>query len=101
MNDLLLQADRLLIVGMVEQAAAIYRRVIEAEPRSSQALVGLANCEVERGDLRGGYELALEALAVDRSNNVALRMEARLSEILATRGEPVSRPSWITLRTAR
>lgn len=96
MNERLLQADRLLIVGLVDLAATIYREVLAADPRNSQALVGLANCAVEQGDLRGGYALALRTLEIDRSNNVALRMEARLSEILATRGEPVRRPAWIT-----
>lgn len=96
MNERLLQADRLLIVGLIEQAGRIYREVLEAEPRNSQALVGLANCEVEQGNLRAGYDVALRALDVDRTNNVALRLEARLSEILSTRGEPVRRPAWIT-----
>jgi thioredoxin-like negative regulator of GroEL len=96
MNERLLQADRLLIVGLIDQAQKIYQEVLAADPRSTQALVGLANCQVEQGDLRGGYATALRVLEVDRSNNVALRMEARLSEILATRGEPVRRPAWIT-----
>lgn len=96
MNERLLQADRLLIVGLIDQAASIYREVLTADPSNSQALIGLANCQVEQGDMRGGYALALRALDVDRTNNVALRMEARLSEILATRGEPVRRPAWIT-----
>jgi thioredoxin-like negative regulator of GroEL len=96
MNERLLQADRLLIVGLIDQAGRIYREVLDVEPRNSQALLGLANCEVEQGDLRAGYAFALRALEVDRTNNVALRMEARLSEILATRGETVQRPAWIT-----
>ena len=96
MNERLLQADRLLIVGLIDQALKIYREVLDADPRNSQALVGLANCEVEQGDLRAGYATALRVLEIDRSNNVALRLEARLSEILATRGEPVRRPAWIT-----
>lgn len=96
MNDRLLQADRLLIVGLIDHASGIYREVLDVEPRNSRALVGLANCEVERGDMVAGYAFALRALEVDRANNVALRMEARLSEILATRGEPVRRPAWIT-----
>jgi thioredoxin-like negative regulator of GroEL len=96
MNERLLQADRLLIVGLIDQASRIYREVLDLDPRNSQALVGLANCEVERGDMLAGYHLALRALEVDRANNVALRMEARLSEIMATRGQPVRRPAWIT-----
>lgn len=96
MNERLLQADRLLIVGLIDQAGRIYRDVLDVEPRNSQALIGLANCEVEQGNLLAGYEFALRVLEVDRTNSVALRMEARLSEILATRGEPVRRPAWIT-----
>jgi len=95
-NERLLQADRLLIVGLIDQAGRIYREVLSAEPGNSQALVGLANCEVEQGNLLAGYDVALRALEVDRTNTVALRMEARLSEILAARGEPVRRPAWIT-----
>jgi thioredoxin-like negative regulator of GroEL len=96
MNERLLQADRLLIVGLIDQAERIYRELLAVDPRNVQALVGLANCQVEAGDLRAGYATALQTLEVDRTNNVALRLEARLSEILAVRGEPVRRPSWIT-----
>lgn len=96
MTDRLLQADRLLIVGLVDQAAAIYRAELEADARSEEALVGLANCEVEQGNMPGAYALALRALEIDRSNNVALRLEARISEVLAVRGQPVRRPAWIS-----
>jgi tetratricopeptide (TPR) repeat protein len=95
-TERMLQADRLLIVGLVDQAAAIYRAALEADPKSEAALVGLANCEVEQGNMPGAYALALRALELDRSNNVALRMEARLSEVLAVRGQPVRRPAWIS-----
>lgn len=95
MTERLLQADRLLIVGLVDQAAAIYRAALDADPANQAAIVGMANCEVEQGNMPGAYALALRALEIDRSNNVALRMEARLSEVLAARGQPVRRPAWI------
>lgn len=96
MKERLLQADRLLIVGLVDQAAAIYAEVLRAEPRNAQAIVGLANCAVEQGDPVRAYQLAVQALDVDRTNHVALRLEARLSETLAVRGQPVKRPAWVT-----
>jgi hypothetical protein len=91
----LLQADRLLIVGLTEQAGAIYREVLSARPNDAQAIVGLANCEVELGNDRAAYDLAVRALSIDRSNDVARRLEARLAETMAMRGQPVQRPAWI------
>jgi hypothetical protein len=93
--DQLLQADRLLIVGLTEQAREIYRGVLVGEPNNAQAIVGLANCEVELGNERAAYDLAVRALRIDRSNDVARRMEARLAEVMTMRGQPVQRPGWI------
>jgi thioredoxin-like negative regulator of GroEL len=95
MTDLLLDADRLLVVGLVDRAAELFRQAAEADPGSGAAIVGLANCELERGNMPGAYALALRALELDRNNSVALRLEARLSEVLATRGQPVRRPAWV------
>ena len=91
----LLQADRLLIVGLTEQAQALYQSVLAAEPNNAPAIVGLANCEIELGHERTAYDLAVRALAIDRTNDVARRMEARLAEVMAMRGQPVQRPAWI------
>jgi hypothetical protein len=95
MIELLLQADRLLNVDQLDQAEALYRRAAEQDPQNAIAVVGLARCEAERGHELPAYELAVRALAIDPRNNMALRMEARLSEVLAARGRPVRRPEWI------
>jgi thioredoxin-like negative regulator of GroEL len=94
-TERLLQADRLLVVGLTEQARAIYQEVLEAEPSDAHAIVGLANCAVELGNDRAAYDLAVRALELDRTNEVARRLEARLSEVMAARGTPVQRPRWI------
>ena len=92
MIEQLLQADRLLAVDQVDAAEAIYRRVSELDPMDAIAVVGLARCALARGDDRTAYELSARALEIDPANDMARRMEARLSEILITRGETVSRP---------
>jgi thioredoxin-like negative regulator of GroEL len=91
----LLQAERLLVVGQVDAAEKIYSSTLAADPRNSIAVVGLARVALERGDDRLAYQHACEALEIDRQNAAALRLEARLSEVLATRGEPVQRPAWL------
>src|SRR5687767_563203 len=84
---MLLQADRLLTVDMVDQAEAIYRRVADGDPNNAIAVVGLARCALAREDDHGAYRLAAQALAIDPANDMARRMEARLEEILRNRGE--------------
>lgn len=89
MIELLLQADRLLTVDLVDQAEAIYRRVAEQDPNNAIAVVGLARCALAREQDREAYQLAVRALAIDPQNDLARRLEARLDEIFATRGEPL------------
>jgi thioredoxin-like negative regulator of GroEL len=86
----LLQADRLLNVDQVQQARDVYARVVELDPRNAIAVVGLARCALADGDDRGAYELAARALRIDPENDMARRMEARLAEVLAARGQPVA-----------
>jgi len=93
--ELLLQADRLLNVDQLDAAEALYRRAAEQDPQNAIAVVGLARCEAGRGHERPAYDLAVRALAIDPHNNMALRMEARLSEVLTARGQAVERPAWI------
>jgi hypothetical protein len=96
-RDLLLEGERLLTFGLIDRAEAAFRRVAE-DGRSAAALVGLSRAALERGDDGAAYRLAVEALAVDPDDEAALRMEARLSEVLAARGEPVERPAFVLER---
>jgi thioredoxin-like negative regulator of GroEL len=97
----LLQADRLLSVDQVDQAEALYRRVFQNDPLDAIAVVGLARCALARGDDRRAHELAAQALGIDPENDMARRMEARLAEILAVRGEPAPRPATAALPPTR
>jgi hypothetical protein len=100
MIELLLQADRTLTMGLVDQAERLYRQAAEADPLNAIAVVGLARVAVERGDDLGAWELAVRALQIDPENASAIRLEARTAEILATRGEPVERPVWVVANEA-
>lgn len=93
MIEQILQAERLLQVDQVEGARNLYGRVVELDPGNAMAVVGLAECALADGDDAGAYALASRALSIDPENDKARRMEARLSEILATRGERVVRPA--------
>lgn len=95
MIELLLQAERLLVHGMIDQAEEMFRRVAEQDPQNAIAVVGLARVALERGDDRLAYGQACAALEIDRENVAALRLEARLSEVFAARGAPVKRPAWL------
>jgi Tfp pilus assembly protein PilF len=95
MIESLLQAERLLVVGQIDGAEKIYESTLAADPRNSIAMVGLARVALERGDDRLAYRHTCDALDIDRQNAAALRLEARLSEVLAARGEPVERPAWL------
>jgi thioredoxin-like negative regulator of GroEL len=88
----LLQADRLLTVDQVEQARGMYARVVALDPGNAIAVVGLARCALADGAERAAHELASRALRIDPENEMARRMEARLAEVLAARGQPVDRP---------
>ena len=96
MIEQILQADRYLQVDQVEKARDAYQKVVDLDPANSIAVVGLARCALSEGDDQQAYQLAARALEIDPENDMARRMEARLSEILATRGEPVERPGVAT-----
>ncbi len=92
MIEQILQADRYLQVDQVEKAREVYQKVVDMDPGNAIAVVGLARCALADGDDEQAYELASRALEIDPENDMARRMEARLSEIMATRGQPVERP---------
>ena len=87
MIELILQAERALSVGQLEQAERLYRQAAEADPRNSIAIVGLARVALDRGDDRGAYTLARQALDIDPENAAAQRLADRLDEVMRFRGE--------------
>lgn len=93
MIELLLQAERALTMGMVDQAERMYRQAADADPRNSIAVVGLARVALERADDAGALQEARRALSIDPENVAASRLAARLEEVLAYRGEVA--PAWV------
>ena len=93
MIELLLQAERALTMGMVDQAERLYRQAADSDPRNSIAVVGLARVALERADDAGALQEARRALAIDPENAAASRLVARLEEVLAYRGEAL--PAWV------
>lgn len=85
MIEALLQAERLLAHGMVDQAERVYSSALEQDPRNAIAVVGLARVALERGDDQLAYDRARAALEIDPQNAAALRLEARLAEVFAER----------------
>lgn len=93
MIEQILVADRHLQVDQVAKARDIFERVVTLDPGNAIAVVGLARCALADGEDGLAYDLAARALSIDPENDMARRMEARLSEVLATRGVPVERPA--------
>jgi hypothetical protein len=92
MIELMLQAEQTLGLGLVDQAERLYEQAAAADPHNAIAIVGLARVRLERGDRPGAHGLVLRALSVDPENATALRMEARLREVLAGEGLVVRPP---------
>ena len=92
MIEIILEAERALTTGQLDQAERLYRQAAEADPRNSIAVVGLARVALDRRDDLGAYLLARRALAIDPENDAARRLAIRLEEVLATRGDPVADP---------
>ena len=87
MIEIILEAERALSVGQLEQAERLYRQAAELDPRNSIAVVGLARVALDRGDDRGAYTLARRALEIDPENAAAQRLADRLDEVMRYRGE--------------
>ncbi len=85
MIEPLLQAERLLLMGLLDQAEAVYRRTVEVDPRNAIAVMGLARVAVERGDMEEAHTQAATALRLDPENAAAAAMEARTAELLGRR----------------
>jgi thioredoxin-like negative regulator of GroEL len=87
MIEIILEAERALTTGQLDQAERLYRQAADADPRNSIAIVGLARVALDRGDERGAYTLARRALAIDPENAAGQRMAERLEEVIRFRGE--------------
>jgi hypothetical protein len=85
--ELLLQAERALSMGLIDQAERLYRQAADADPRNSIAVVGLARVELERGDDAAAWRLARRALVIDPENAAARRMVERFEEVWRHRGQ--------------
>ena len=92
MIELLLEAERALSFGRVDEAERLYRQVAAADPANSIAVVGLARVALEHADDAGAYLLARKALTIDSENEAAQRLVTRLDEVMRTRGETVPEP---------
>ena len=83
----MLQAERALAAGRVDQAERLYWQAVEADRRNAIAVVGLARVALERGDRRLAYTFAVGALKIDPENEAARRLVERMAEVLAHQGE--------------
>jgi tetratricopeptide (TPR) repeat protein len=90
--EALLQAERLLMYGMADQAERIYTATLDQDPLNAIAVVGLARVALERGDDQLAYRHARRALDIDPQNAAAVRLEQRLADVFAARGESLRPP---------
>ncbi len=90
MIEILLQAERTLAAGRIDEAERLYRQAASADPRSSIAVVGLARVALERGDDLEAWRLGRRALGIDPENVAAQRLTQRLDEVYAYRGESIA-----------
>jgi tetratricopeptide (TPR) repeat protein len=87
MIEIILEAERALTTGQLDQAERLYRQAANLDPRNSIAVVGLARVALDRGDERGAYTLARKALEIDPENAAGQRLAERLEEVIRYRGE--------------
>lgn len=78
MIELLLQAERSLEKGSLEQAERLYWQAIDADSQNAIAIVGLAKVARKRGDDRTAIAFGRRALQVDADDAVAKRLVAEL-----------------------
>jgi tetratricopeptide (TPR) repeat protein len=83
----LLEAERAMSVGLLDQAEQLYQQAWEADPHNSIAVAGLARVALERGDEPTAHALGLRALEIDEDNPAARRLVDRLVEVQATRAK--------------
>ncbi len=74
MYELLLQADKALADGSLDQAERTYWQLIELDPSNAIAVAGLARVALARGDERLARRLADRAMALDPESVAAKRI---------------------------
>ena len=87
MIELMLEAERAMGIGLLDNAERLYRQVVAIDPKNSIAITGLARVALERGDQRGAYTFARQALALDPDNPMASHLSQRMAEQMRNRGE--------------
>jgi hypothetical protein len=87
MIEVMLEAERAMGVGLIDNAERLFRQVAAADPNNSIAVTGLARVALERGDQRGAYTYARRALALDPENPIASHLARRMAEQMQIRGE--------------
>jgi hypothetical protein len=74
MFEVLLQADRALVSGELDQAERSYWQLVELDPTNAIAVAGLARVALQRGDSRLARTLADRALEMDPDMAIAKRI---------------------------
>ena len=74
MFELLLQADKALADGSLDQAERTYWQLIELDSQNAIAVAGLARVALERGDEKKAREFAAQALGIDPDSIAARRI---------------------------
>ena len=87
MIEVMLEAERAMGIGLIDNAERLFRQVVAADPKNSIAVTGLARVALERGDQRGAYTYARRALAIDPENPIASHLASRMAEQMDMRGE--------------
>lgn len=87
MFELLLQADKAVADGLLDQAERTYWQLIEIDPTNAIAVAGLARVSLGRGDERMARTLAYRALAIDPENSSARRVVEGLGDAGAGQAE--------------
>jgi hypothetical protein len=88
MFELLLQADKSLSEGLLDQAERTYWQLIELDPTNAIAMAGLAMISLERLDKRLARTFAERALGIDPDSIVARRVLQALNAGSALAPEP-------------
>jgi predicted Zn-dependent protease len=87
MMEIMLEAERAMGIGLLDNAERLYTQVVAIDPKNSIAVTGLARVALERGDQRGAYTFARRAVALDPGNPMASHLWQRMAEQMHNRGE--------------